>query len=136
MKRQKLKQSVIDLSSERELLSHTNTDTSICHPKTILAHTCYSLFATLLCTHLLATLHYSYLADADHRSAASFSRAPSARGRDASRHPVRARAARGLIELLACHAGWLRHVTGCTTLVVACDRQHSQRACTHTHIYI
>lgn len=72
-------------------------------------------------TYLLATLHYSYLADADQRSAASSSRASSAIGRDVSRHPVHSCAARarGLIELLACHAGWLRHAVDCTTLVAA-----------------
>jgi len=91
------------------------------------------------CTCLLTTLHYSNLADADQRSAASFSRAPNAGSRDGSRHPVHPRAARarGLLELLACHAGWatsrcwLHHVAGCH-----CNRQHPQWARTHTHTYI
>lgn len=121
------------------MLSHTNTDTTTCRPKTILVHVYYTHYSRFFCTHLLATLHYSYLTDADQRSTTSSSRAPNAGGRDVSRHPVYPRAciARGLIELLACHAGWatsrcwLHHVAGCHS-----DRQHSQRARTHTHTYI
>lgn len=83
---------------------------------------------------LLTTLHYFYLADADQRSAAGSSRAPSARGRDASKHPRAARA-RGLIELIACHAGWLRHAVGCTTLVAATaiGSTFSEHARTYIH---
>lgn len=56
------------LSSECEyLLSHTNTDTTTCHPKAIY-RSCATHYSRFFYTHLLATLHYFYLADADQRS--------------------------------------------------------------------
>ena len=117
------------LASEREYLSHTNPGTTTDRPKTILAHVYTTHCLRYFCTRLLTTLHYFNLADADQRFAASSSRASNAGGRDGSRHPVHPRAtrARGLIELLACHAGWatsrcwLHHVAGCH-----CNRQHPQ----------
>jgi len=138
-KRQKLKQLYRSLSSGCEyLLSHTQTRTLLAVLRQLLIYTTH--YSRFFCTHLLATLHYLYLADADQRSAASFSRVPNAGDRDASRHPVHPRAARAreLIELLACHAGWLRHTASCTTLLAttAIGSTFSKHARTHIHTYI